>query len=63
MPAPTTEAGLTICVSCLKPRTDDQLGGGSRSGSGWWEVDLSGLWRTCYQTEAVALPFRSTNPF
>jgi hypothetical protein len=26
MPAPTTEPGLTICFSCLQPRTDDQLG-------------------------------------
>jgi hypothetical protein len=26
MPAPTSEAGLTICFSCLTPRTGDQLG-------------------------------------
>jgi hypothetical protein len=26
MPAPTTEAGLTPCFSCLTPRPDDQLG-------------------------------------
>jgi hypothetical protein len=26
MPAPITEAGLTLCFSCVKPRTDDQLG-------------------------------------
>jgi hypothetical protein len=26
MPAPAIEAGLIFCFSCLKPRTDDELG-------------------------------------